>query len=67
MPSSSPSPERTLAIIDALALSYHGCGVGIWLFGRHKQLDGERPIDLLRAGRFDEVEALVPDPGMVAT
>lgn len=68
----APSPvqgggERVVAIIDRLRANYTPEGVGVWLCGAKRSLNGERVIDLLREGRLDEVEAIVPDDGMVAT
>jgi hypothetical protein len=34
-------------------------GIAIWLKTRNKQLDGHRPIDLLKTGRSAEVVALL--------
>ena len=34
---------------------YRPEGVEIWLHGRNRSLNGERPIDLLRAGQFPRV------------
>ena len=58
---------RIVAIIDRLRANYTPEGVGVWLCGAKRSLGGERVLDLLRAGRIDEVEAIVPDDGQVAT
>jgi hypothetical protein len=34
-------------------------GVDIWVHGRNRDLGGQKPIDLLHAGRFEEVLAAV--------
>lgn len=39
-------------IIDLLKDVYRPEGIDIWLHGRNRSLDGQRPIDLLRVGRF---------------
>jgi hypothetical protein len=58
---------RIVTIIDRLRANYTPEGVGVWLCGAKRSLGGERVLDLLRQGRIDEVEAIVPDDGMVAT
>jgi transcriptional regulator with XRE-family HTH domain len=42
-------------IVELLADVYRSEGVDIWLHGRNRELGGDRPIDLLRAGRFEPV------------
>lgn len=42
-------------IVDLLRDVYTPEGIEIWLHGRNRALDGQRPIDLLRAGDFREV------------
>lgn len=46
-------------IVDQLREVYAPEGVEIWLHGRNKGLDSQRPIDLLRAGDFTAVLAAV--------
>lgn len=43
--------DLTLLLSDSLTPR----GVGQWLHARNRLLEGERPIDLLAADRFDEV------------
>ncbi len=49
-------------VVEQLKDVYRPEGVDIWLHGRNKNLNGKRPIDLLRAGDFeyalDEIERL---------
>lgn len=42
-------------IVDLLGETYTDEGVDIWLRSRNRNLDLQRPIDLLQAGRLDEV------------
>src|ERR1700694_4050289 len=42
-------------IVQELVSVYKPEGVEIWLHGRNRDLGGERPIDLLRAGEFRTV------------
>ena len=58
---------QIVKILDDLALMYTPAGVGVWLFARHQLLDGQRPVDLLRAGEIERVMQAVPDVGQVAT
>lgn len=44
-----------LSVIDLLQDSYTPEGIEIWLRSRNRNLDMQRPIDLLVEGRFDEV------------
>lgn len=46
-----------LAVFDILEDTYTPQGVGTWLLSRNRNLDMQSPIDLLRAGRLDEVLA----------
>lgn len=43
------------ALVDLLHDSYTEEGIGIWLHSRNRNLDLQRPIDLLVEGRIDEV------------
>lgn len=52
--------ENDLAdLIDGLTEVYKPEGVGIWLLGANKRLDGATPIDAWKEGRQKEVLALV--------
>ena len=42
-------------VMDALSDVYDDEGVDIWLHGRNRGLDGQRPIELLLAGSFETV------------
>jgi hypothetical protein len=42
-------------LVKQLNEVYTSEGVEVWLHGRNRTLDGERPIDLLGAGDFDRV------------
>jgi transcriptional regulator with XRE-family HTH domain len=42
-------------IVERLSDVYEPEGVDIWLHGRNAELGSERPIDLLRANRFEPV------------
>ena len=42
-------------VVERLRDLYTPEGIEIWLHGRNKGLDGARPIDLLRDGRFETV------------
>jgi len=42
-------------IVEQLSDVYSREGVDIWLHGRNRDLDGRRPIDLLRDGEFETV------------
>ena len=42
-------------IVDLLRDSYTDEGIKIWLHSRNRNLDLERPIDLLTQGRIEEV------------
>ncbi len=42
-------------IVEQLRDVYSPEGIDIWLHGRNRTLDGQRPIDLLREGAFEEI------------
>ena len=42
-------------LVEELKDAYSEEGIAIWMNSRNRNLDGERPIDLLTAGRIDEV------------
>ena len=46
-------------IVKLLRDVYTREGAEIWLHGRKRSLDGERPIDLMREGKFQTVVAAV--------
>jgi uncharacterized protein (DUF2384 family) len=46
-------------IIGRLVEFYTPEEMRVWLHSRHRLLDGERPIDLIRRGCTDEVIAVV--------
>jgi Antitoxin Xre/MbcA/ParS C-terminal toxin-binding domain len=46
-------------IVDRLLEVYKPEGADIWIHGRNRDLGGEKPIDLLRAGAFERVLAAV--------
>jgi uncharacterized protein (DUF2384 family) len=53
-----PKRDRLLEvayIVDQLKDVYKPEGVDIWLHGRNRDLNGKRPIDLLREGDFAAV------------
>ncbi|TQF74115.1 DUF2384 domain-containing protein [Rhodococcus spelaei] len=43
------------SIVDLLGESYTEEGIDIWLHSRNRNLDMQRPVDLLVEGRIDEV------------
>jgi predicted transcriptional regulator len=62
---STPAPKTQLLIsdlryiVDRLAELYTPEETRIWLYSRHRLLNGERAIDLIHAGRADEVLAVI--------
>lgn len=44
-------------LIEILGDAYTDEGIEIWLNSRNRNLDHQRPVDLLQEGRFDEVLA----------
>ena len=62
---SFPHPKTQLLIsdlryvVDRLAELYDPEETRIWLYSRHRLLDGERAIDRLNAGRADEVLTII--------
>jgi transcriptional regulator with XRE-family HTH domain len=60
-----PHPKTQLLIsdlryvVDRLAELYSPEETRLWLYARHRLLNGERPIDLVHAGRADEVLAVI--------
>ncbi len=46
-------------IVERLQEIYKPEGVDIWIHGRNRELDGQKPIDLLVAGEFERVLAAV--------
>lgn len=63
--SASPHPKTQLLIsdlrylVDRLAEFYDPDETRIWLYSKHRLLNGERVIDLIHAGRADEVLAVI--------
>ena len=60
-----PHPKTQLVIsdlryvIDRLADFYSPDETRIWLYARHRLLDGKRPIDLIQTGQAEEVLAVI--------
>lgn len=60
-----PHPRTQLLIsdlryvVDRLADFYSPEETRMWLYSKHRLLDGERAIDLIHDGRADEVLALI--------
>jgi transcriptional regulator with XRE-family HTH domain len=60
-----PHPKTQLVIsdlryvVDRLAEFYSPDEARIWLYSKHSLLNGERAIDLIDAGRTDEVLAVI--------
>jgi hypothetical protein len=53
-----PTRDRLLEvhyIVEQLLGVYSPEGIDIWLHCRNRTLDGQRPIDLLREGQFEDV------------
>ena len=46
-------------VVDRLSEFYAPDETRLWLHARHPQLDGERPIDLINAGRTEDVLAVI--------
>ena len=62
---SSPHPKTQLLIsdlryvVDRLAELYDPEETRVWLYSKHRLLNGERAIDLIHAGRADEVLTVI--------
>src|SRR5665213_350667 len=62
---SFPHPKTQLLIsdlryvVERLAELYDPDETRLWLYSKHRLLDGERAIDLIHAGRADEVLAVI--------
>jgi transcriptional regulator with XRE-family HTH domain len=62
---SSPHPKTQLLIsdlryvVDRLSEFYDPDETRLWLYARHRLLNGERAIDLIHDGRADEVLAII--------
>lgn len=62
---SLPHPKTQLLIsdlrylVDRLAEFYTPEETRIWLYSKHRLLGGERAIDLIHAGKADEVLAII--------
>jgi transcriptional regulator with XRE-family HTH domain len=63
--SAFPHPKTQLEIsdlrfvVDRLADFYSPDETRLWLYSKHKLLDGRRAIDLIHEGRTDEVLAVI--------
>lgn len=61
----SPHPKTQLVIsdlryvVDRLAEFYSPDETRIWLYSKHQLLNGERAIDLIHAGRAEDVLAVI--------
>jgi len=62
---SFPHPKTQLLIsdlryvVDRLAELYDPEETRVWLYSKHRLLNGERAIDLIHAGRADEVLTVI--------
>jgi transcriptional regulator with XRE-family HTH domain len=62
---SFPHPKTQLLIsdlryvVDRLAEFYNPEETRVWLYSKHRFLEGERAIDLIHAGRTDEVLTVI--------
>jgi transcriptional regulator with XRE-family HTH domain len=62
---SFPHPKTQLLIsdlryvVDRLAEFYSPDETRMWLYSKHRLLDGQRAIDLIHEGRADEVLAII--------
>jgi transcriptional regulator with XRE-family HTH domain len=62
---SSPHPKTQLLIsdlryvVDRLAELYGPEETRVWLYSKHRLLNGERAIDLIHGGRADEVLGVI--------
>lgn len=60
-----PHPKTQLVIsdlryvVDRLAEFYSPDETRVWLYSKHRLLNGERAIDLIHQGRADEVLAVI--------
>jgi transcriptional regulator with XRE-family HTH domain len=60
-----PHPKTQLLIsdlryiVDRLAEFYSPDETRVWLYAKHRLLNGERPIDLINAGHADEVLSVI--------
>lgn len=60
-----PHPKKQLLIsdlryvVDRLAEFYSPEETRVWLYAKHRLLNGERAIDLIHQGRTDEVLAVI--------
>jgi uncharacterized protein (DUF2384 family) len=60
-----PHPRTQLVIsdlryvVDRLAELYTPEETRLWLYARHRLLDGKRPIDLIQTGRTEDVLSVV--------
>ena len=58
-----PKTQRLISdlryVVERLAEFYSPDETRIWLYSKHRLLDGERAIDLIHLGRTDEVLAVI--------
>ena len=63
--SAAPQPKTQLLIsdlryvVDRLAELYDPDETRLWLYSKHRLLNGERAMDVIHAGRADEVLAVI--------
>lgn len=61
----APHPKTELLIsdlryiVDRLNEFYTSDEARLWLYSKHRLLDGQRPIDLIHSGKADEVLAII--------
>jgi transcriptional regulator with XRE-family HTH domain len=46
-------------LVTQLSELYHPEEAHLWLFARHKLLDGERPVDLIEQGRAERILQII--------
>ena len=62
---SLPHPRTQLLIsdlryvVDRLAEFYEPDETRLWLYSRHRLLNGQRPIDVIHEGRADEILSVI--------
>ncbi|MBV8119116.1 MAG: hypothetical protein JO081_04150 [Alphaproteobacteria bacterium] len=58
-----PKTQRLISdlryVVDRLAEFYNPDETRVWLYAKHRLLNGERAIDLIHQGRTDEVLAVI--------
>ena len=58
-PAERPRLLRLEWLAGQLALVYPPDDARVWLFSPHRDLDGERPVDLIADDRMDEVLVII--------